>query len=93
MGNDLLVQGGQLLGSELRTRDVLIQDGRIARVGRHLDTPAGAEVLDATGMVVLPGLINAHYHSGENFNPGLYENLPLDLWFVHSHQVTRAEPL
>lgn len=93
MGNDLLVQGGQLLGSELRTRDVLIQDGRIARVGQHLDTPAGAEVLDATGMVVLPGLINAHYHSGENFNPGLYENLPLDLWFVHSHQVTRAEPL
>ena len=93
MGNDLLVQGGQLLGSELRTRDVLIQDGRIARVGEHLDAPAGAEVLDATGMVVLPGLINAHYHSGENFNPGLYENLPLDLWFVHSHQVTRAEPL
>jgi cytosine/adenosine deaminase-related metal-dependent hydrolase len=37
-------------------------------------------------------LINAHYHSGEAFNPGLYENLPLDLWFVHSHQVSRLEP-
>jgi len=72
---------------------VLIQGGRIVSVGEGLDAPAGTERLDATGMVVLPGLINAHYHSGENFNPGLYENLPLDLWFVHSHQVTRAEPL
>ena len=49
-------------------------------------------MLDATGTIVAPGLINAHYHSGENFNPGLYENLPLDLWFVHSHQVTRDAP-
>lgn len=31
-------------------------------------------------------------HSGENFNPGLYENLPLDLWFVRLHQVTRDRP-
>jgi 5-methylthioadenosine/S-adenosylhomocysteine deaminase len=93
VANDLLVAGGALLGAELRTQDVLIQDGRIAAVGDGLDAPAGTDELDARGMVVLPGLINAHYHAGENFNPGLYENLPLDLWFVHSHQVTRAEPL
>src|SRR5262249_21244941 len=49
-------------------------------------------VLDAAGSLVVPGLVNAHMHSGENFNPGRYENLPLDLWFVHSHQVTRTEP-
>ena len=41
-------------------------------------------------MLIVPGLINAHMHSGENFNPGLYENLPLDVWFVRSHQVTRT---
>ncbi|HEX3318469.1 MAG TPA: amidohydrolase family protein [Solirubrobacteraceae bacterium] len=93
MAGDLLVRGGALLGAELRTHDLLLRGGRIAAVGQHLDAPPGTEVLDAAGMLVLPGLINAHYHSGENFNPGLYENLPLDLWFVHSHQVTRAEPL
>jgi 5-methylthioadenosine/S-adenosylhomocysteine deaminase len=93
VAGNLLVEGGHLLGPELRAQDVLIENGQIVRVGEGLDAPAGAERLDAIGMVVLPGLINAHYHSGENFNPGLYENLPLDLWFVHSHQVTRAEPL
>jgi 5-methylthioadenosine/S-adenosylhomocysteine deaminase len=89
----LLVHGGQILGEELQAQDVLIEGGRISTVGLGLDAPASVERLDASGMVVAPGLINAHYHSGENFNPGLYENLPLDLWFVHSHQVTRAEPL
>jgi 5-methylthioadenosine/S-adenosylhomocysteine deaminase len=53
---------------------------------------SGSRELDASGCYVTAGLINSHYHSGENFNPGLYENLPLDLWFVHSHQVTRKEP-
>jgi 5-methylthioadenosine/S-adenosylhomocysteine deaminase len=90
---DLLVHGGRLLGAELPPADVLIRDGAIAAVGPGLEAPDGIERLDAAGMLVAPGLINAHYHSGENFNPGLYENLPLDLWFVHSHQVTRAEPL
>src|SRR5215212_9988724 len=88
----LLVRGGQILGEELQAQDVLIEGGRISAVGLGLDAPACVERLDASGTIVAPGLINAHYHSGENFNPGLYENLPLDLWFVRSHQVTRDEP-
>jgi 5-methylthioadenosine/S-adenosylhomocysteine deaminase len=89
----LLVHGGQVLGEELAAQDVLIEGGAISAVGVGLEAPAGIERLDASGMIVAPGLINAHYHSAENFNPGLYENLPLDLWFVHSHQLTRTEPL
>ena len=65
----------------------------ITAVGRDVRASDGVERLDASGMALIPGLINAHFHSGENFNPGLYENLPLDLWFVRSHQVTRTEPL
>jgi 5-methylthioadenosine/S-adenosylhomocysteine deaminase len=94
MASRLLVHGGEVLdGSGLRKLDVLIADGAITALGAGLGAPAGAERLDAAGMIVCPGLVNAHMHSGENFNPGLYENLPLDLWFVHSHQVTRTEPL
>ncbi|MGH2984944.1 MAG: amidohydrolase family protein, partial [Solirubrobacterales bacterium] len=89
----LVVRGGELLtpeGVEGRG-DVLIVEGSIAEVG-DVTAPAGAAELDASGCYVAPGLINSHYHSAENFNPGLYENLPLDLWFIHSHQVTRTAP-
>lgn len=49
--------------------DVLIRDGRIARVGRVTESEAGdAERLDATGLTVLPGLIDTQVHFRE---PGM----------------------
>jgi dihydroorotase len=44
--------------------DVLIQEGRIAGIGRNLDA-AGCEVFDATGLVVAPGFIDLHVHLRE----------------------------
>jgi 5-methylthioadenosine/S-adenosylhomocysteine deaminase len=44
--------------------DVLVEDDRIAAVGRNLEA-ADAEVVDASGMIVMPGLINAHMHTWE----------------------------
>src|SRR5690349_13392304 len=42
--------------------DVLIADGAIAAVGTGLAAPAGATELDATGMIVAPGLVDTHWH-------------------------------
>jgi imidazolonepropionase-like amidohydrolase len=42
---------------------VLIRGGKIAAVGRDLQAPAGATVIDATGKYVLPGIIDTHSHS------------------------------
>ena len=47
--------------------DVLIADGKIAAIGIALDT-TGAEVFDATGMIVAPGFIDMHVHLRE---PGM----------------------
>src|ERR1700737_2284364 len=47
-----------------RVADVLITDGRIAGVGADLSAP-GAEVYDATGMIVAPGFIDMHVHLRE----------------------------
>jgi cytosine/adenosine deaminase-related metal-dependent hydrolase len=91
--SNLFIEGGRLLLDDLAEANVLIEDGTIAAVGPDVGPSEGSERLDASGMALMPGLVIAHFHSGENFNPGLYENLPLDLWFVHSHQVTRTEPL
>lgn len=43
---------------------VLIEDGKIKDVGKDVPIPAGAEVVDATGLWVMPGLIDAHSHMG-----------------------------
>ncbi len=95
MDADLLVRGGELIDAEggAEPCDVLIRDGEIAELGTGVSEPPGTPVLDATDGLMTAGLINAHMHSAENFNPGLYENLPLDLWFLYSHQVTRDEPM
>jgi len=44
--------------------DLLIEGSRILAVGRELQAGA-AETIDATGMIVLPGLVNAHVHLWE----------------------------
>ncbi len=41
---------------------VIVEDGRITRLGRNQRVPRGAEVIDAQGRTVLPGLIDAHLH-------------------------------
>jgi dihydroorotase (multifunctional complex type) len=62
---DTVVAGGAvaLPGSDPVPADVGIADGRIAAVGRDL-APSAGDVVDATGRLVLPGAIDAHYHLG-----------------------------
>jgi imidazolonepropionase len=43
--------------------EVLVTDGRIAAVGPKLETPAGAEVIEANGRVLMPGFVDCHTHA------------------------------
>jgi len=45
--------------------DVLMRDGLVVRVGRGLEAPPGAEVVDAAGRAVAPGFIDIHVHLRE----------------------------
>jgi hypothetical protein len=45
-------------------QDVLIVDGKIQAVGRNLEPPSDARVIDGDGLTVMPGLIDAHVHIG-----------------------------
>lgn len=57
-----LIKGADLLG---RGRaDVLVREGRVAEVGT-LTAPAGAETVDADGLILLPGLVDLHTHLRE----------------------------
>src|SRR5208283_5270681 len=46
----------------LERGDILIKDGKIAAVGSALKAPADAQVVDASGQFVMPGIIDCHSH-------------------------------
>ncbi|MBQ71787.1 MAG: hypothetical protein CMJ67_02670 [Planctomycetaceae bacterium] len=48
----------------LEDTDMLVQDGRIVAIGRGLNAPEGAMVIEAAGMHLSPGLIDCHSHTG-----------------------------
>lgn len=61
----LLLRGGRVLDPGARRdeiSDVLFQDGRVAAIGPGLAAPDGAEIRDAAGAIVTPGLIDLHAH-------------------------------
>jgi cytosine/adenosine deaminase-related metal-dependent hydrolase len=47
---------------ELAGASILVENGAIAAIGTGLAAPAGAEIVDAAGCVVTPGLVNTHHH-------------------------------
>jgi dihydroorotase len=64
----LLLRGGRVIdpaNSLDAVQDVLIADGKIERLGRSLEAPPGAEVVDARGKIVCPGFIDIHVHLRE----------------------------
>jgi len=49
--------------------NVLIEGNKIARIAKSIPAPEGATVIDAKGRTLMPGLIDAHWHSMLNFWP------------------------
>lgn len=61
----VLIKNGTVLTitkGTLTETDVLIRDGKIAQVGKGIAAPQGVNVIDATGLYVMPGIIDAHSH-------------------------------
>ncbi len=87
-----LIKGGRILDIDgdldnPPQQDVLIHKGRIREVGATASEAArrdNVEVIDATGKLLIPGLVNAHYHSHDTMLRGMFEQLPLDAWMLYS---------
>ena len=63
----LLIQGGlikTITGGDIPDGQILIDDGKILAVGKKVEAPENCETFDARGMLVTPGLIDAHTHIG-----------------------------
>ena len=62
--------------------DVLIIDGRIAEVGPGLTAPEGAVEIDATGGIVMPGMVDTHRHMWQTAMRGYGADWTLTQYFV-----------
>ncbi|MCB1292530.1 MAG: amidohydrolase family protein, partial [Mycobacterium sp.] len=60
----VLIRGVRLYG-EGDAVDVLVAEGQIAAIGADLAAPGDAEIIDAAGQVLLPGLVDLHTHLRE----------------------------
>jgi imidazolonepropionase-like amidohydrolase len=63
-----LIRNAKILtaaGPVIDSGDILLQGGRIAAVGTAIDVPPDAEVIDAGGRYVTPGLVDTHSHAGD----------------------------
>jgi 5-methylthioadenosine/S-adenosylhomocysteine deaminase len=78
-------------------RDVLVRGSRIASVtapdeelelkreiARRATVSDEARVIEARGKLVIPGFVNSHYHSYDVLAKGLLEDMPFDVWALHS---------
>src|SRR5437763_9525944 len=63
--NDVVIRGGTLLTvthGRIENGSIYIHDGKIAAIGKNVQAPANAKVIDATGKWVMPGIIDSHSH-------------------------------
>ena len=59
----LIKNGNVLINDTLEKKDILIEDGKIVKIEDHIN--ADCEVIDASGLTVLPGLVDVHVHFRE----------------------------
>lgn len=66
-GGDVFIRGGRILTvshGTIEKGNILVRKGKIVAIGPDVVPPAGIAVIDATGKVVSPGLVDAHIHRG-----------------------------
>jgi cytosine/adenosine deaminase-related metal-dependent hydrolase len=64
-------------------KDIVIEDGKIAAImAPGLASDPQTAIVDGTRKLVIPGLINAHYHSHDVLSRGMFEDIPLEVWIA-----------
>ena len=88
-GTTLLIKGGRSLlhdsdWNNPDRSDIAIAGDRIAGLAPDYNRDAGIEVIEARDNLVLPGFVNAHYHSHDVLAKGTLEEVPLETWRLYA---------
>jgi 5-methylthioadenosine/S-adenosylhomocysteine deaminase len=101
LGSSILITGARVYGHggevhQPPVADVLIEKGSISSVGEsarpRASTMTGVETLDARGRLMLPGFVNAHFHSYDLLAKGMFEEVPLDIWRHYTGRMGAHRP-
>lgn len=81
----MIIQNGNILqyiDSEIifKKMDIRIRNNIVYEIGLNLAPVLGEECIDLKGDMVLPGMVNSHYHSYTNILRGTSYGKPLELW-------------
>lgn len=80
--------------SRIRNGDILIEGNQIAGIGKGLSEEGVDEIIDATGKVIIPGLVNTHHHCWQSLarNIHIMNNINLEPWldiiYALSYEIT-----
>jgi 5-methylthioadenosine/S-adenosylhomocysteine deaminase len=100
---DILIQNGLVVTVD--SNDTILEDGAVAISGREIAAVgptvevtarfSADQVIDASGQVVMPGLINAHVHAPDSLFRSLVGDMPLEPWlerlWIAEKRFVRAE--
>src|SRR6478736_6160065 len=83
----VVLRGGTVLTMDdahtvLTDGDVLVVDDRIAAIGTALEVPPGTQEIDASGGIVMPGMIDTHRHMWQTAMRGYGADWTLTQYFV-----------
>ncbi len=74
--NDVLIRNATVMTAvrgTLENTDILVQNGKIAKIGKNLKASSNAQIIDATGKFVTPGIVDCHSHTMlDAINEGSY---------------------
>ncbi len=89
--SDLLIHGGTLLTMDKESRVinnalVFVKSGKITKIssGKKTESHKAKKYLDATGCLVMPGLVNGHTHTGMSLLRGIADDLELKEWLFQT---------
>ena len=90
--HDILVRGSRIVSVTAPDEDSELKQEIVSRAAISDE----ARVIEARGKLVIPGFVNSHYHSYDVLAKGLLEDMPFDVWALHSQPAyfgprTRAE--
>jgi 5-methylthioadenosine/S-adenosylhomocysteine deaminase len=83
-------------GTELGKANVLVEGDLITAVGPDITPPennSDTRIVDASGYLLMPGLVNGHFHSPGNLLKGSIDGLPLEIFMLYEVPPLQDTPL